>query len=171
MHEQLTVDHPLDYELYDIAVDPEHIQAINEIGANALKDTVNLDLSLNTANINLNGFNLDTTAAPSNFSKEETGAKPSKFNQPLPVIEGGPNTSSLLEYGMSFDEMQNIKADLYEKSAELYDKPVAEQKALQEQQIQDDIILDGIDKQRHQANQRDNQKNKKKTIWAQNTHI
>jgi hypothetical protein len=167
MHEQLTVDQPLDYELYDIAVDPEHIQTINEIGANALKDTVNLDLALNTTNINLNGFNLNTAATPSNFSKEVT-ADTSKFDQPLPALEDGPNTSSLSEYGMSFDEMQNLKADLFEKSAELYDKPAAEQRAIREQQIQNDIMLDIIDKQRDQAIRRDN---KKKSTWAQNTHI
>lgn len=168
MHEQLTVDQPLDYELYDITVDPEHIQAINEIGAHALKDTVNLDLSLNTATINLNGFNMNTAAAPSNFSKGETAADTAKFDQPLPALENGPNTNTLSEYGMSFDEMQNLKADTFQKSVELYDKPAAEQKAIREQQIQNDIILDIIDKQRHQATKRDN---KKKSVWAQNTHI
>lgn len=168
MHEQLSLDKPLDYELYDVAVDPEHVRDINEIGALALKDTVNLNYSFNTTSIDLYGFQVDATPAPTSFAKDTAETATSKFNQSLPALEDGPNTSTLSEYGMSFDEMQNLKADLHEKSAGLYEKLTAEHVARQKQQIQDDIAFDIIDTQRQHAIQR---ANKKKNTWAQNGHI
>lgn len=170
MHEYgPSTTYTLEPESYDeLAVDPELIRDINAIGASVLNNTVELNTTLPTTGLTLNGvqMNINTPSAFTHKSLESD--KPSKFDQQVDTDETSINTATLEGYGMSLQDMQSLKNDLDEKATKYYAAESAQQQIRQEQDTKDQIMLDILDTERQQAIRKSNSK---KNVWSQKAHI